>query len=161
VPPAPRVAPREETPAPDVTPLRILVAEDNDFNARHLERLLARRGHSVRRAVNGQVALAMLGVGTQGSESPAPETDYDLLLLDLHMPELDGFQVVRAIRERERAAKRHVPIIALTARSRKEDRESCLAAGMDDYLAKPVRAAELSRRSIGWSRPGAVPAARA
>ena len=59
------------------------------------------------------------------------------------MPELDGFQVVQAIRERERTAGGHLPVIALTARSRKEDRERCLAAGMDDFLAKPVRAAEL------------------
>jgi CheY-like chemotaxis protein len=60
------------------------------------------------------------------------------------MPELDGFQVARAIRERERATGGHLPIIALTARSRREDRERCLAAGMDDYFSKPIRAAELS-----------------
>jgi DNA-binding response OmpR family regulator len=60
------------------------------------------------------------------------------------MPELDGFQVIHALRERERAAGGHLPVIALTARSRKEDRERCLEAGMDDYLAKPVRAAELA-----------------
>jgi hypothetical protein len=65
------------------------------------------------------------------------------MLLDLHMPELDGFEVIRAIREREQAAGGHLPVIALTARSRKEDREHCLAAGMDDYLAKPLRATEL------------------
>ena len=80
-------------------PLRILVAEDNEFNARHLERLLARRGHSVRLAINGREALAMLGVGrssgVDGRHSLVPEPDFDLLLLDLHMPELDGFQVVR------------------------------------------------------------------
>ena len=59
------------------------------------------------------------------------------------MPELDGFQVVRAIRERERPSGGHLPVIALTARSRKEDRERCLAAGMDDFLAKPIQAADL------------------
>jgi two-component system, sensor histidine kinase and response regulator len=59
------------------------------------------------------------------------------------MPELDGFEVVRAIRQRERSAGGHLPVIALTARSRKEDRERCLAAGMDDFLAKPIRAADL------------------
>jgi DNA-binding response OmpR family regulator len=59
------------------------------------------------------------------------------------MPELDGFQVVQALRERERTAGGHLPIIALTARSRKEDRERCLAAGMDDFLTKPIRPAEL------------------
>jgi PAS domain S-box-containing protein len=123
---------REQTTAPAVTPLRILVAEDNEFNTRHLERLLVRQGNRVRLANNGRTALAL-----------AQATAFDLLLLDLHMPELDGFQVARAIRERERVAAGHLPIIALTARSRKEDREQCLAAGMDDFLLKPVRATEL------------------
>jgi CheY-like chemotaxis protein len=68
---------------------------------------------------------------------------FDLLLLDIHMPELDGFGVVGAIRERERAMGGHLPVIALTARSRKEDRERCLAAGMDDFLTKPVAAVAL------------------
>ena len=113
-------------------PLRILMAEDNEFNVRHVERLLARRGHHVRVANNGREALAL---ATEGS--------VDVVLLDLHMPELDGFQVVGAIRERKRARGGHLPIIALTARSRKEDRERCLAAGMDVYLSKPVRATEL------------------
>ncbi len=73
----------------------------------------------------------------------ATEGGFDLLLLDVHMPELDGFQVIQAIRERERVGGGHLPVIALTARSRKEDRERCLAAGMDDFLAKPVGAADL------------------
>src|SRR5207253_9698117 len=77
------------------------------------------------------------------SDFRLPTSDFDLLLLDLHMPERDGFQVIQAIREGERAAGGHLPVIALTARSRKEDREHCLAAGMDDYLAKPVQAPEL------------------
>jgi len=68
---------------------------------------------------------------------------FDLLFLDVHMPELDGFRVVQAIRERERTAGGHLPVIALTARSRKEDRERCLAAGMDDFLAKPIQAVDL------------------
>jgi two-component system, sensor histidine kinase and response regulator len=113
-------------------PLRILVAEDNEFNAQLLEQLLVRCGHRVLLANNGREALAQTEKGT-----------FDLLLLDVHMPELDGFQVIQAIRERERTSGRHLPVIALTARSRKEDRERCLAAGMDDFLAKPVRAADL------------------
>jgi CheY-like chemotaxis protein len=113
-------------------PLRILVAEDNEFNAQLLEQLLVRRGHQVRLADNGREALSL-----------AKADSVDLLLLDLHMPELDGFQVTQAIRERERTAGGHLPIIALTARSRKEDRERCLAAGMDDFLAKPIQAADL------------------
>ena len=97
-----------------------------------LEQLLVRRGHRVRLANNGREALAL-----------AEEGAFDLLLLDVHMPELDGFQVVQAIRERERTTGGHLPVIALTARSRKEDRERCLAAGMDDFLAKPIQAADL------------------
>ncbi len=128
----PSVAIREPAPATSVPPLRILVAEDSEFNVRHLERLLTRRGHHVWLASNGREALNLVS-----------ELAFDLLLLDLHMPELDGFQVVRAIRERERAAGGHLPVIALTASARKVDHENCLAAGMDDYLSKPVRAAEL------------------
>ena len=119
-------------PVPAAAPLHILVAEDNEFNAQLLEQLLVRRGHRVRLATNGREALAL-----------AEEGGFDLLLLDVHMPELDGFQVVQAIRERERTAGGHLPVIALTARSRKEDRERCLAAGMDDFLAKPIQAADL------------------
>jgi two-component system, sensor histidine kinase and response regulator len=113
-------------------PLRILVAEDNDFNRDLLEHLLARLGLSAPMAVNGREALALL-----------EREPFDLLLLDIHMPELDGFQVVGEIRERERTAGGHLPVIALTARSRKEDRERCLRAGMDEYLAKPFTAADL------------------
>ena len=128
----PPVAIPEAAPGPGVRPLRILVAEDSEFNSRHLMRLLGRWGHTVRVATDGREALNRTG-----------EVAFDLLLLDVHMPELDGFQVVRAIRERERAAGGHLPVIALTARARKEDRDRCLAAGMDDYLSKPVRVAEL------------------
>jgi len=113
-------------------PLRILVAEDNDFNRDLLEHMLARLGLSAPMAVNGREALALL-----------EREPFDLLLLDIHMPELDGFQVVGEIRERERTAGGHLPVIALTARSRKEDRERCLRAGMDEYLAKPFTAADL------------------
>ena len=107
-------------------PLRILAAEDNDFNRDLLEHMLTRLGLSAAMAVNGREALALL-----------EREPFDLLLLDIHMPELDGFQVVGAIRERERTAGGHLPVIALTARSRKEDRERCLRAGMDECLTKP------------------------
>jgi PAS domain S-box-containing protein len=119
-------------PHPSSLPLRILVAEDNEFNAQLLEQLLGRHGHRVRLAGNGREALALAEV-----------EDFDLLLLDMHMPELDGFQVARAVREHERTTGGHLPIIALTARSRQEDRERCLAAGMDDFLAKPIQATDL------------------
>jgi two-component system, sensor histidine kinase and response regulator len=114
------------------TPLHILLAEDDELSAQVVEQLLARKGHRVRRASNGREALAL-----------ALEGDFDLLLLDVHMPELDGFQVVRAVRERELGAAGRLPVIALTARSRPLDRARCLAAGMDDFLSKPVQAADL------------------
>jgi signal transduction histidine kinase/DNA-binding response OmpR family regulator len=119
-------------PAPLTTPLRILLAEDDDFSAHFMEQLLARGGHRVRLTTNGREALAL-----------AQEGIFDLLLLDIHMPELDGFGVVGSIRERERTTGGHLPVIALTARSRKEDRERCLAAGMDEFLTKPVATAAL------------------
>jgi CheY-like chemotaxis protein len=86
----------------------------------------------VRLATNGREALVLAGQGA-----------FDLMLLDVHMPELDGIEVVRGVRERERVAGGHLPVIALTARSRKEDRERCLEAGMDDFLTKPIRPADL------------------
>ncbi|MDB5336868.1 MAG: hypothetical protein JWN70_2487 [Planctomycetaceae bacterium] len=119
-------------PVPAAAPLRILVAEDNELSAQVLEQSLIRQGHRVLLASNGREVLTL-----------AEQGRFDLLLLDVHMPELDGFQVVHAIRERESTAGGHLPIIALTARSRKEDRERCLAAGMDDFQTKPIRPADL------------------
>src|SRR6516165_1374585 len=119
-------------PVPAATPLHILVAEDNELSAQVLEQALVRQGHRVWLASNGREVLTL-----------AEQGGFDLLLQDVHMPELDGFQVVRAIRERELTAGGHLPIIALTARSRKEDRERCLAAGMDDFQTKPIRPADL------------------
>ncbi len=117
-------------PSPASARLTILVAEDNPFNSLLLEQLLTSRGYNVRIATDGRQALAL-----------AREPDVDLLLLDLHMPELDGFGVIAAIRETERD--RRLPVIALTARSRAEDRIRCLAAGMDDFLSKPIQASSL------------------
>jgi PAS domain S-box-containing protein len=112
--------------------LHVLVAEDNPYNQAVLEDLLPRRGHTVHVAADGRAALTALEQGR-----------FDLMLLDMHMPELDGFQVVAAQRQREQGTGRHLPVIALTARSADGERERCLRAGMDDYLAKPVRPAEL------------------
>ncbi len=117
---------------PHPSSLQILVAEDNELSAQVLEQLLIRQGHRVRLAGNGREALTLAAAG-----------GFDLLLLDVHMPELDGFQVIQAIREREATATGHLPVIALTARSREADRARCLAAGMDDFLTKPVRPADL------------------
>jgi PAS domain S-box-containing protein len=110
----------------------VLVAEDNPYNQAVMEELLPRRGHTLRVAGDGRAALEAL-----------EHEQFDAMLLDIHMPELDGFQVVAAQRQREQGTGRHLPIIALTARSAAGERERCLQAGMDAYLAKPVRAAEL------------------
>jgi PAS domain S-box-containing protein len=112
--------------------LRVLLAEDNPFNQALMEDLLPRRGHTLHVAADGRAALAAL-----------ERDDFDVLLLDIHMPELDGFQVVAAQRQREQGTGRHLPIVALTARSAAGERERCLRAGMDDYLAKPVPATDL------------------
>jgi CheY-like chemotaxis protein len=134
--------------SPPTTHLRILAAEDNEFNRDLLEHLLGRLGLSAAMAVNGREALALW-----------QREPFDLMLLDIHMPEMDGFQVVGAIRQRERTAGGHLPVIALTARSRKEDRERCLRAGLDEYLAKPFTAAELwaAIDRVLKTRPGREP----
>jgi two-component system sensor histidine kinase/response regulator len=117
---------------PETRPLDILVAEDSEFGSSVLKHFLSRRGHQIHLAVDGRQALDM-----------ASTDQYDLLLLDIHLPEIDGFEVVRAIRSREKSTGKHLPVIALTARSRQEDKELCLAAGVDDFIAKPVIFAEL------------------
>jgi CheY-like chemotaxis protein len=91
--------------------------------------LLGRRGHRADIASDGRRTLEL---------ALRPDATYDLVLLDLHMPEKDGFEVVREIRAHERGTGKHLPIIALTARSSQRDRESALAAGMDDFLSKPI-----------------------
>jgi CheY-like chemotaxis protein len=117
---------------PHATPLRILVAEDNEFNAQLIRQLLQRRGHQATVATNGVDALSL---ATRGN--------YDLMLLDLHMPGLDGFEVIKRLRARERSTAGHLPVVALTARSRKEDRDRCVESGMDEFLGKPVHAGAL------------------
>jgi two-component system sensor histidine kinase/response regulator len=128
-------APRAPARPPPVarSPLRILVAEDNDLNTRLYNALLGRAGHRVTLVSSGRAAVVEAVSGR-----------FDLLLLDLHMPELDGFGVIAALRDHERAAGGHLPVIAVTARSRPEDRARCLAAGMDGFLAKPFAAADLA-----------------
>jgi PAS domain S-box-containing protein len=136
------------TAAPPARRLRVLVAEDNPFNQKLTELLLRLKGHDVRVAGDGHEALTALERGT-----------FDLMLLDVHMPGCDGFQVIEALRRREQAAGGHLPVIALTARAMRSDREHCLRAGMDDYLAKPVAAAELYRvmERVLDGRPAAGP----
>jgi len=117
-------------------PLNFLVAEDNDLNVALLDELLRQRGHHPQFARDGRAALDL-------ALRLAPEAACDLMLLDLHMPGLDGFEVARAIREHEQGTTRHLPIVALTARSSPRDRERCIAAGMDEFLSKPIEATAL------------------
>jgi two-component system, sensor histidine kinase and response regulator len=111
---------------------RVLVAEDNELNVAVVREILRQRGYRADYASDGRVTLECL-----------EHSSYDLLLLDLHMPEIDGFGVVRAVRERERETGAHLPIIALTARSSQNDREKSLVAGMDEFLGKPIEVSAL------------------
>jgi two-component system, sensor histidine kinase and response regulator len=112
--------------------LHILVAEDNAINQTLIVRLLQKMGHIPTTAANGREALA-----AQEQER------FDVVLMDVQMPEMDGFSATRAIRDAERATGNHVPIIALTANAMKGDEEVCRAAGMDGYLSKPVSGSKL------------------
>jgi CheY-like chemotaxis protein len=112
--------------------LHVLLAEDNAVNQRLAVRLLEKRGHRVSVACNGREALNALEKET-----------FDLVFMDVQMPEMDGLEATAAIREREKNTGLHQPIIALTAHAMKGDREKCLTAGMDGYLTKPIRPADL------------------
>jgi signal transduction histidine kinase/DNA-binding response OmpR family regulator len=115
-----------------VRPLRILLGEDNAVNQRLFVRLLEKYGHTVGVAGNG------LEVLDAWRREP-----FDLILMDVQMPEMGGLEATMALRTEEQGTGRHVPVLALTAHAMKGDRERCLQAGMDGYLAKPLRAAEL------------------
>jgi len=132
-------------------PLRVLVAEDNEVNVRLAVALLTKLGH----------AATVVGDGQAAVEAHGRET-FDLILMDVQMPVLGGLDATRLIREAEAAAptRRHVPIVALTARAMKGDREECLAAGMDDYVTKPVRLSDLAA-AFARQVPGLPAPARA
>ncbi len=121
-----------QAPTPSARPMRILLVEDGIANRKLAQGLLERRGHEVTVAEDGQRALDCLA-----------HQSFDLILMDLQMPVMDGFDATRAIRNRERRLGGHVPIIALTAHALKDDRQRCLDAGMDGYLTKPIRAQTL------------------
>jgi signal transduction histidine kinase/DNA-binding response OmpR family regulator len=114
------------------TSCRILLTEDNIVNQRVALRILEKAGHVVAIAENGKAALRMLA-----------EQTFDLILMDVQMPEMGGFEATALIRHREERTGRHIPIVAMTAHAMAGDRERCLDAGMDDYLAKPVAASAL------------------
>ncbi len=130
--------PFESTPASadeaqiDLPPLRILLVEDSPVNQKLALALLQPRGHDVTVADNGVEAVRRCAVER-----------FDLVLMDVQMPQMDGLEATRRIREQERDSGRHTPVLAMTAHAIKGDRELCLQAGMDAYISKPVRAREL------------------
>ena len=137
--PADRQATRrlaERTEQPEIhagqRALRILLAEDNAINRRLAVRLLEKAGHTVAVAENGSQALAMV-----------QSQRFDLVLMDVQMPEMDGFEATAAIRDFELHTHAHIPIIAMTAHAMKGDRERCLQVGMDGYIAKPINRNDL------------------
>ncbi len=117
---------------PAIRPLRILLAEDNPVNQLVVVRLMEKQGHTVTVAANGEQAISAFNRDT-----------FDVVLMDIQMPELDGIQVTRMIRASEQFTDCHIPIIAVTALAMRGDAEKCLKAGMDAYIAKPIKVTEL------------------
>jgi CheY-like chemotaxis protein len=134
-------------------PLHILLAEDHPVNQRLAVRLLERQGHQVRVVQDGRAAIQALEAER-----------FDLVLMDIQMPEMNGLEATMAIRQGEWGTSRHVPIIAMTAHAMAGDRERCLAAGMDGYVSKPLRAEalfdEIARLVHGTSGWQAAPSGR-
>ncbi|MEW6110997.1 MAG: PAS domain S-box protein [Thermodesulfobacteriota bacterium] len=128
--------------------LRILLAEDNLVNQKVATKMLEKMGHGVTVVANGKAAAEAVG-----------RSIFDVILMDVQMPEMDGLQSTKVIRERERTTGKHIPIIAMTAHAMKGDRERCLEAGMDGYVSKPVNQAELfeTLEDIGMKAPVTVP----
>jgi signal transduction histidine kinase/DNA-binding response OmpR family regulator/ligand-binding sensor domain-containing protein len=122
--------------------LRILLAEDNAVSQKLAARLIEKRGHAATVVSSGREALAAL-----------ERDSFDVVLMDVQMPEMDGFEATAEIRKKEKATGRHVPIIAMTAHTMKGDRERCLTAGMDSYVSKPIRPDELFREIYTCTQP--------
>jgi CheY-like chemotaxis protein len=133
---APEFAAKLERAAPEkmvaIRSLRVLVAEDNLINQRVVTRFLERDGHTTELASDGREAVAAF-----------QRHSFDVILMDVQMPEMDGLTATREIRKLERSLGIHTPIIALTAHSVDGDRERCIEAGMDGFVSKPIRIAEL------------------
>lgn len=116
-------------------PLRVLLAEDNQVNQKLAIGILDKLGHSVTLASTGIEALRKLS-----------SSEFDVVLMDVQMPDMDGLEATRELRRREQVTGQHVPVIAMTAHAMKGDRENCLAAGMDDYLSKPIRSRDIAEK---------------
>jgi CheY-like chemotaxis protein len=134
----PTPPPTSETPPTSPSrPVRILVAEDNAINQRIVLKMLEKAGHdAVDVASNGEEAVAM-----------TEKQMYDVVLMDCHMPQMDGYEATRRIH----AALPRLPVIAITANALADDRDKCLAAGMDDYMAKPIDFGVLSSKIAHWT----------
>jgi PAS domain S-box-containing protein len=131
-------------PAVAVHGLRILLAEDNAVNQKLAALILRREGHDV----------TVVGDGNEAVRAAAQDS-FDVVLMDLQMPVMDGFEATAAIRAAERATGRHLRIVALTAHAMKDDRDKCMKAGMDDYLTKPIDPSRLRSALVGLAHDGA------
>jgi PAS domain S-box-containing protein len=141
--PAAEVPPAAERTKPaSPAALSVLLAEDNVVNQRLALRMLQKQGHAVTVAGNGRQAVDHWKTGS-----------FDVILMDVQMPEMDGLEATAAIRQLEQGTGRRVPIVALTAHAMKGDRERCLDAGMDDYITKPIQAEDLQRVLSPTSTP--------
>jgi CheY-like chemotaxis protein len=134
-----RAVMRDERPADPNAPI-VLVVEDSPVNRLVAVRVLERCGYRVHVVNDGREALDALSTQV-----------YDVVLMDCQMPEVDGYEATRELRLREQGGKRHTPVIAMTAHAMTGDRERCLEAGMDDYLAKPVRSQALVEVLERWT----------
>jgi CheY-like chemotaxis protein len=131
--PVEQCAENVQSSLPGISKLRILLVEDGKANQVLAKRILQKWGHSVEIAENGEEAIACWTAG-----------DYDLILMDVQMPVMDGIAATRRIRDAESRTHSHIPIVAMTAHAMKGDRTRCIEAGMDGYLAKPFRQQELN-----------------
>ncbi len=142
---AARPAPRPDAPAPARRALHVLLVEDNPVNQKVACRMLERLGCAVEIVEDGKTAVDRVR-----------DTVFDLVFMDCQMPEMDGFEATRAIRRMESGHGRHVTIVAMTAHAMTSDRAACLAAGMDDYMAKPIRADMLREALERWTAASAA-----
>ncbi|MBS1492790.1 MAG: response regulator [Bacteroidetes bacterium] len=115
--------------------MKILLVEDQFINQKLMKNVLEKGGYEVTAASDGETALKLLG-----------ETKFDIILMDIQMPELNGYEVAKRFREMEKESGTHTPILAMTANSLAGDREKSLDSGMDDYIAKPLNMVEINAR---------------